>query len=105
MEALEKFMKALNMTYSVEIDKNYYTRGNYVVCVKVEVKRDENREYLQYHCYTLKRDGTPKYDEGNEVKGIQHGVLTYLGMDREIDDYFEQKSRELAKHALSKSNW
>lgn len=103
MEALHKFMNALNMTYSVEIDRDYYHRGHKNCCVKVEVKRDNKWEYLQYHCYSLKSNGNLRYEEGNEVTGIQDGVLTYLGMDREIDNYFDHKARELAKRYLEQT--
>ena len=102
MEALQKFMKALNMTYYVEIDRDYYFGGHKSCCVKIEVKRDGKPEYLQYHCYSLKRDGSLRYEEGNEIIGIQNGVLAYLGMDRDIDNYFDQKARVLAKNYLDK---
>lgn len=100
MTALEKFMDQMGLTSTIEIDRDYYTLGP-SVCVKVSVDRKGNNEYLQYHCYTLKSDGNVKYDEGNEIKGINQGVLAYLGMDREIDNYFDDKARKIAKDWLT----
>lgn len=103
MEALHKFMEAFNMTYSVEYDRDYYFGGHKSCCVKTEVKRDGNLEYLKYSCYSLKSNGDTRYEEGNEIKGIQDGVLTYLGMDRQIDNYFSQKAAQVAKNYLDKT--
>ena len=102
MEALEKFMDALGITYSVVISRDYYHGGFKNCCIEIRVQRDGDDEYLQYNCYSLKRDGSLKYEEGNEVIGIHEGVLSYLGMDREIDNYFDQKARVLAKRYLER---
>lgn len=101
MEALEKFMDAMGIVARVEVAKDYYSvpLKNKIVCVEVSVSREGKQEYLQYHCYT-KRVGHIRYVEGNEVKGIHQGVLAYLGMDKEIDDYFDNKARELAEKHL-----
>lgn len=103
MKALEKFMDQMGLTADIEIDRSYFVRDP-AVCVKISVDRKGSNEYLQYHCYVLKSDGTLKYDEGNEVKGINQGALAYLGMDREIDNYFDNKARLLATEYL-KSNY
>lgn len=89
----------MGLTSTIEIDKSYYRSGP-SVCVRVSVDRRGNNEYLQYHCYVLKNDGNLKYDEGNEIKGINKGALAYLGMDREIDNYFDNKARVLARRYL-----
>lgn len=100
MVALEKFMNQMELTSNIEVDNAYPTskRG---VCMKIIVTRKGNIEYLQYHCYSLKSNGDLRYDEGNEVKGIHQGVLSYLGMDREIDNYFDNKARVIAKEYLT----
>ena len=103
MEALEKFMDALSMTYSLKVSKEYYFRGKKNCCIKVEVKRGDEWEYLKYLCYTLKSNGSVNFEEGNTIKSAQEGVLAYLGMDNEIDSYFSMKARVLAKKCLDKS--
>jgi len=91
-------MDQMGLTSSIEVDRDYYTKQQYyTVCVRISVDRGKNNEYLQYHCYSLKSDGNLKYVEGNEIKGINKGVLAYLGMDREIDNYFDDKARKIAK--------
>jgi hypothetical protein len=102
MDALKKFMDSMGIEYKVEKTNIYHQgeRGTNVICVRVSVTRGEEQEYLQYHCYSKRKDGTLKYVEGNEVLGIHQGVLAYLGMDREIDNYFDNKAREVAKEYL-----
>ena len=105
MEALQKFMRTLGMTDSLEISREYYSGRQNNCCIRVEVRRDGKEEYIQYHCYSLRSNGNIKYEEGNEVLGIQDGVLAYLGMDREIDNYFETRARELARKCLEQNNF
>lgn len=102
MKALEKFMDQMGLTSSIEVDRDYHTTRLGAVCVRISVDRGQSNEYLQYHCYTMRPDGNVKYDEGNQIKGINQGVLAYLGMDREIDNYFDNKAREIAKNWLTK---
>lgn len=97
--SLEKFMNRLGITYGLEIDKSYYSRYGKQVCIQVVVYYKGEVQYDQYHCYGLK-NGKPFYSEGNEVKGINDGVLAYLGSDREIDNYFEDKARDIARKYL-----
>ena len=100
MNALEKFMDSFGITYTIEIARTYRERVKPVCCLRILVERKGQPEYLQYHCYSLKSNGDLKYVEGNEIKGIHQGVLAYLGMDREIDNYFDLKAREIAKDYL-----
>lgn len=103
MLALEKFMNTIGATYSVTLSKEYYFQGKKNCCVKVEVKRDKEWEYIKYHCYSLKNDGSLSFEGGNTVMGVKDGILSYLGMDEEVNDYFTNKARELAKKCLEKT--
>lgn len=98
MDALKKFMDSMGVEVNIKIDRTYNNAKG--VCIRVELDREGQIEYLQYHCYSKKKDGSLKYEEGNEVVGIHQGVLSYLGMDREIDNYFDNKCREIAKRYL-----
>lgn len=100
MQALEKFMDSFGITNTLEIKRIYMESGNPACCVLVTVSRKEQPEYRVYHCYSLKPTGRLKHEESNETKGIHQGVLAYLGMDREIDHYFETKAREMANNYL-----
>ena len=100
MKSLEKFMDAMGLDYDISVDRTYFSYGKHVCCIKIEVFKGEDKEYIQYHCYSLKRNGEIKYEEGNEVKGIHSGALKYLGDDRNIDNYIDNKAREIAKKTL-----
>lgn len=97
-------MDAFGITYTIEPISYYIQTGRPTCCVLIHVKRGEQTEYRQYHCYSLKRDGNLKYEEGNVTQHIHQGVLAYLGMDREIDNYFDSKAREVAKDYLTKNS-
>jgi len=92
--ALEKFLQTMGMDYFIDIHRQGYGGGRYV-CVEVKVRRKGVDEYHQYHCYNKSRDGV-RYAEGNMVKDVKDGILTYLGDDKKVDNYFEKKARELA---------
>lgn len=100
MNALIKFMDTFDLKPTFEINRIYHENGRPSCCIKITVTRNDDPEYVQYHCYSIKPDGKLKYVEGNEVKGIHQGILAYLGMDREIDGYFDNKSREIAYEHL-----
>ena len=90
--SLEKFMDTMGINYEIKIDRNYWSNGH-AVCAKIMVYYKSEPQYIQYHCYSKRRDGQLKYEEGNEVKGIQQGVLAYLGNDRAVDNYFDNLAR------------
>lgn len=100
MQALEKFMDSFGITYDLDIRRIYVENGRPACCVLVTVSRNEQTEYRIYHCYSLKPNGKLKYEETNETKGIHQGILAYLGMDRQIDHYFETKARDMANKYL-----
>lgn len=59
MDALKKFMDSMGIEYKVEKTNIYHQgeRGTNVICVRVSVTRGEEQEYLQYHCYSKRKDG------------------------------------------------
>jgi hypothetical protein len=97
--SLEKFMDRMGITYDVEISRDYYSRDGRQVCIRVLAHYQGEEQYYQHHCYGL-RNGKVFYSEGNEVMGINDGVLAYLGKEKEIDNYFEDKTRAIARNYL-----
>ena len=97
--SLEKFMDRMGITYDIGIYRSYYSGYGKQVCIQVVVYYQGEEQYNQHHCYGL-RNGEPFYSEGNEVMGINDGVLAYLGKERDIDSYFEHKARAIARNYL-----
>jgi hypothetical protein len=91
-----KFLNRLDATVNIELHRRGTNRGGKFVCMKVEVIYKGKKNYLQYHCYVLK-NGKLVYDEGNEVIGINGGILAYLGNEKDVDNYFDQLARTEAK--------
>lgn len=96
-KSLEKFMKTLGITYTIEISRGYRdTFGRKNVCYEIRVEYKEESQYIQYHCYRW--DGKNMvYREGNEVMGVKDGVLAYLGENQKVDEYFDRLARVKAK--------
>lgn len=99
--ALEKFINTMGLRVSITTKGAGFSKSNgkKFVCYKIVVSKDDNLEYVQYHCYS-KGITEPKYMEGNEAKAIKDGVLAYLGDHDKVDNYFESKTRQLAKEYL-----
>ena len=89
----------MGITYDIEISRDYYSRDGRQVCIRVLAHYQGEEQYYQHHCYGL-RNGKVFYSEGNEVMGINDGVLAYLGKEKEIDTYFEDKARAIARNYL-----
>ena len=95
--ALEKFINTMDLRVIIEISRKGHNKfSGKFVCCHILVTKDENVEYSQYHCYTLNKDGI-KYVEGNQEIGVRDGIFAYLGDDKRVDNYFESKTRQLAK--------
>ena len=97
--SLEKFMDRMGITYDIAVSRDYYSGYGKQVCVRVVVYYQGEEQFNQHHCYGL-RNGKVFYSEGNEVLGINDGVLAYLGKEKEIDNYFEDKARDMARNYL-----
>jgi len=97
-ELIEKFLDAAQAKVKVEFDTSGIDRkGKQYICFSVEVTTDKfHSEYLGYHCYERKR-GDVVYAEGNEVKGIENGILAFLGNDKEVERYLENLARKKAR--------
>lgn len=90
----------MGITYEIKQQpKLSYVSGNRMtVCYGVFAYYDGKKEYEQYHCYGEKRgNGEVVYEEGNQAKGPNDGIFSYLGNDKEVYLYFEHKSRNKAK--------
>ena len=59
-------------------------------------------EYKQYHCYTFTNEGKLFYSEGNTVKDVGEGILSYLGNNKDVDNYFDELARYEAKKYYQK---
>jgi len=96
-ELIEKFLEASEAIVKVEfyrsgIDK----KGTHYICFSVEVTTDKNHsEYLGYHCYE-RRKSKVVYAEGNEVKGVEKGILAFLGSHDNVERYLENLARKKA---------
>jgi len=103
--ALEKFINTMGLNVSITMKGTGFNKstGKKFVCYKILVSKDNNIEYAQYHCYS-KGSFEPQYIEGNEAKAIKDGVLAYLGDHIKVDNYFESKTRQLAKEYLFSEN-
>ena len=102
VNALEKFMNGMGITYTLEITRGYRdTLGRKNVCTEIMVKYRGTLQYVQHHCYRKVGDAI-LYSEGNEIMGIKDGVLAYLGDDRMVDNYFESLTRRMAKEYFEK---
>lgn len=101
-DSIEKFIDNLGITYNLSISKSYRdTVGRKSVCIEIIVNYKNIPQYIQYHCYNF-RNGKIVYDQGNQVMGVKEGVLAYLGDNSAVDNYFDNKSRILAKQFFEK---
>jgi len=97
-ELIEKFLNASQAEVKVALYRSGIGKnGTHYICCSVEVTTDKfHSEYLGYHCYERKR-GDVVYAEGNEVKGIENGILAFLGNDKEVERYLENLARKKAR--------
>ena len=55
------------------------------------------KNYEQYHCYTFNLNKNDvSYESGNNLIGLESGIFSCLGINPEVNKYFERKARELA---------
>lgn len=97
-ELIEKFLDAAQAKVKVEFDTSGIDRkGKQYICFSVEVTTDKfHSEYLGYHCYE-RRKGEVVYSQGNEVKGVEKGILAFFGSHDEVERYLENLARQKAK--------
>lgn len=101
--SLIKFMNRMGMSSEIELDRHYIdSRGKKNLCMKITVFYKGRVEYEQYHCYAFTNEGQLYYSEGNEVKSVGSGILSYLGNDKDVDNYFDQVARYEAKKYYKK---
>lgn len=101
--SLIKFMDRMGMSSEIEPDRHFIdSRGKRNICMKVTVRYKGRVEYEQYHCYSFTNEGIPTYSEGNEVKSVRDGILSYLGNDKDVDNFFDQLARYEAKKYYKK---
>lgn len=97
-----KFMNQMGMSLSVDVVRSYRNHnGRKAVCIKVVVirKKEKEYEYESIHCYEV-NNGKISYSEGNKSKGVEDGILAYLGDNREVENYLESLARYEAKNLL-----
>ena len=105
-EAIEKFMGMMGINYDIyRTSKVFHDNrtGRRVTCFTVNAYHGGEKQYEQHHCYAEKRDGGVLYEEGNDVKSPGKGVFSYLGMDKDVNRYFEKKARQMAIDFFSKN--
>ena len=95
VESLRKFFNTMEIDYFIDKTNEGYGYGGRYVCYEVLVRRKGKDEYRQHHCYNNKRGGV-NYDHGNEEIGVRDGILAYLGNEKEVDNFFEEKTRQRA---------
>lgn len=89
-------MNRLGISQNIEITRSYIHRGLPTVCIKVELVYKGSVDYEQHHCYEYK-NGKVVYSEGNEVRGLNRSILSYLGNNKDVDNYFDNLARIKAK--------
>lgn len=96
---IEKLMSNMGIKYNIEVARPLFmSRGKYIICYVIEVWYEGEIQYEQYHCYEIRRDGKVVYEDGNTVKSIESGILSFLGMNKEVSKYFSNKTREMASN-------
>lgn len=101
--SLIKFMDRMGMSSEIELSRHYIdSRGKRNICMSVVVYYKGNVEYKQYHCYTFTNEGKLFYSEGNTVKDVGEGILSYLGNNKDVDNYFDELARYEAKKYYKK---
>ena len=116
--ALEKFMDRMGITYSIKtgtIILSDSPRNPSIIpipriCVEISVQYKGESQYEQIHCYTLNEFGELQYREdislsmnlhqGNRSVSISDGVLSYMGDNKKVDEYFDQLARKKALERL-----
>lgn len=99
--SLLKFMKLANLEYEIDIMKSYRdTMGRKSICVSVTVFTEKpkfKKEYEENHCYQLNKKGQVVYDQGETIIDVEMGLLSYLGDNDAVDNYFDRLARDKAK--------
>lgn len=100
--SLVKFMSKLEMKTLIKVDRTGVdTKGRKFVCIEVRVEYKETVQYEIYHCYVFKH-GQVQYAEGNETKGLLGSVLSFLGDNSKVYQYFEKLAKTKAKEVFEK---
>ena len=95
--SIEKFIKTVGITIDYEISRDFIKpNGLRCICVEIIGYYKHKITYDQYHCYEFKGNGKISYDEGNKIMGPSNGIFVYLGDDRMVDIYFEERARAFA---------
>jgi hypothetical protein len=70
------------------------------ICVEISVQYKGESQYEQVHCFVLNDLGELQYKEGDRSVSISDGVLSYLGDNKKVDEYFDQLARKKALERL-----
>lgn len=97
-------MDMVNTTNIVELSREGYSRQGIFVCFKVEVKYNNETNYLTHHCYNYV-NGKVVYSDGNEIIGVKDGILAYLGNNELVQRYFEQIARHYARKYFEEKSY
>lgn len=100
MEMLRKFMDSFGLRLEITLDRlTRNSKGQKVVCMLTRIYRGEEIEYSQYFCYKLHR-GIMVYDDGNKEKGVEDGILAYLGSHTELENHLDYMTRAKGRRYL-----
>lgn len=99
--AIEKFIETMGIKVDYVVERDFITsKGKRYACIGVHAFYKKQETYTQYHCYETTNTGIITYEEGNEVRGVGDSIFAYLGDDRDVDRYFEEKARNFAKNVF-----
>lgn len=105
---LKRFLKMTDATLSVNVDRGYIDaetrRDGVCISVIVSTKRYNNSyiktEFYQDNCFTSS-DASVVLDERDTLMGVKTGILSYLGLNSELEEYFLELSRKKAEKYFS----
>jgi len=100
---IKKFMETMGITYNIEQTRRLIYAGKPSACYEVNAYHKGKKEYEQHYCYSIKSNGELTFEDANDVKGPSDGIFAYLGMNREVNNFFKEKVKSVAIHYL-KSN-
>lgn len=100
---IKKFMNELGITYDIHHSKKKFNwiRGHWYVCTSVLAYHKGDTEMEMHFCYKKTQSGEISFEDANIVKEPKEGIFAYLGLNREVYDYFKGMTRKIAEDILS----
>ena len=93
-DVIKKFMKKMGMKiYAVP----HVSSDGKDICIHLKVRQGETLQYYVEDCYEVNEEGKVRFIDSELNFSACHGVVTYLGDDTAVDNFFLDVTQAFAQ--------